>query len=132
MEVALDHPQLSSRELAVKLTDEQRVFISKSSVYRILKAKGLITTPAPILLSASSEFKEQPCFVHQTWQTDFTYFKVVGQGWYYLSTILDDFRPLYYSLRAVQDHDLRGGGKKYGPGPVKNRAWRASAAQAFK
>jgi transposase InsO family protein len=91
VEVALDHPVLSPRELAVKITDEQRVFISESSVYRILKAQGLITTPAHILLSASNEFKDKPCFVHELWQTDFTYFKVIGWGWYYLSTILDDY-----------------------------------------
>jgi transposase len=78
MEVALEHPALSPRELAVKLTDEQRVFISESSVHRILKAKGLVTTPQHILLSASNEFKDKPCFVHQLWQTDFTYFKVLG------------------------------------------------------
>jgi transposase InsO family protein len=91
VEVALEHPVLSPRELAVKLTDEQRVFISESSVYRILKAKGLITTPQHILLSASNEFKDKPCFVHELWQTDFTYFKILGWGWYYLSTILDDY-----------------------------------------
>ena len=91
VEVALEHPVLSPRELAVKITDEQRVFISESSVYRILKAKGLVTTPAHIVLSASNEFKDKPCFVHELWQTDFTYFKVLGWGWYYLSTILDDY-----------------------------------------
>jgi transposase InsO family protein len=91
VELALDHPALSPRELAVKITDEQQIFISESSVYRILKAQGLITTPAHILLSAAKEFKQKTCFVHEMWQTDFTYFKVVGWGWYYLSTILDDY-----------------------------------------
>ena len=90
VEVALDHPVLSPRELSVKITDEQRIFISESSVYRILKAKGLITTPAHILLSASDEFTNKTHFVHELWQTDFTYFKILGWGWYYLSTILDD------------------------------------------
>src|SRR5215218_3616226 len=74
VEVALEHPALSPRELAVKLTDEQRIFISESSVYRILKAKDLITTPAHILLSAANEFKDKTMFVHELWQTDFTYF----------------------------------------------------------
>lgn len=91
VEVALEFPQLSSRELACKLTDEQQVFISESSVYRILKARGLITTPAHVLMSASDEFKDKTAFVHQMWQTDFTYFKIIGWGWYYLSTVLDDY-----------------------------------------
>ena len=43
VEVALEHTALSRGELAVKITDEQRVFISESSVYRILKTSGLIT-----------------------------------------------------------------------------------------
>lgn len=90
-EIALEYPELSPRELAVKLTDEQRVFISESSVYRIPKAKGLITSPAHILLSASNEFRHKTAFVHQMWQTDFTYFKILGWGWYYLSTVLDDY-----------------------------------------
>jgi len=91
VEVALDYPELSPRELSVKLTDEQKVFISESSVYRILKAKELITTPSYILLSASGEFKKKTHFVHEMWQTDFTYFKILGWGWYYLSTVLDDY-----------------------------------------
>ena len=91
VEIALEHPQLSPRELACRITDEQKIFISESSVYRILKTAGLITTPAHILLSASNEFRDKTAFVHQMWQTDFTYFKVLGWGWYYLSTILDDY-----------------------------------------
>ena len=91
VELALDRPELSSRELAYHLTDEQQVFISESSVYRILKERGLITSPAHIFMSAGDEFTDKTKFVHQMWQTDFTYFKIIGWGWYYLSTVLDDY-----------------------------------------
>jgi transposase len=91
VKLALDYPDLSSRELAYKMTDEQQIFISESSVYRILKARGLITAPAHIFLSAGDEFTDKTGFVHQMWQTDFTYFKILAWGWYYLSTVLDDY-----------------------------------------
>ena len=89
--VALEFTDLSPRELSCKLSDERKVFISESSVYRILKANGLITSPAHILLAAGNEFEKKTRFVHEMWQTDFTYFKILGWGWYYLSTILDDY-----------------------------------------
>lgn len=91
VEVALENPELSSRELAHFITDEQGIFISESSVYRILEQRGLITAPSHILISAANEFKDKTNFVHQIWQTDFTYFKILGWGWYYLSTVIDDF-----------------------------------------
>lgn len=91
VEIALEYTELSPRELSCKLSDEKGVFISESSVYRILKARGLITTPSHILLSAGNEFSQKTYFPHEMWQTDFTYFKILGWGWYYLSTILDDY-----------------------------------------
>jgi putative transposase len=91
VELALEFTQLSCRELACKITDEIAIFISESSVYRILKENGLITTPQHVLMEASDRFKEPTGFVHEMWQTDFTYFKILGWGWYYLSTILDDY-----------------------------------------
>lgn len=91
VEIALEHTELSSRELAHKITDEQGVYISESSVYRILKQRDLIPAPSHFLLSAANEFKDKTQFVHQMWQTDFTYFKIIGWGWYYLSTVLDDY-----------------------------------------
>ncbi len=89
--LALEHTELSARELAYKITDEQGIYISESSVYRILKQRGLIAAPNHILIAASNQFKDKTQFVHQMWQTDFTYFKIIGWGWYYLSTILDDY-----------------------------------------
>lgn len=91
IDLALDLPDLSARELACTMCDKLGYFISESSVYRILKTAGLITAPAFILLSAADSFKDKTTRVHQMWQTDFTYMKIIGWGWYYLSTVLDDY-----------------------------------------
>ena len=91
VETALDREDLSPRELAYHITDNQGWFISESSVYRILKSRGLITSPAYIVMAASDEFKDKPERVHQQWQIDFTYFKIIGWGWYYLATVMDDY-----------------------------------------
>ena len=89
--LALDQPELSPRELAVRFTDVERYFVSESSVYRLLKAHDLITSPAFIVMKAANEFKDKTTAPNQLWQTDFTYLKVTGWGWFYLSTVLDDF-----------------------------------------
>ena len=89
--VALEQPELSTRELAWHITDSHGAYISESSVYRILKSFDLIQSPNYIVLSAADEFKHKTKRVHELWQTDFTYLKIIGWGWYYLSTILDDY-----------------------------------------
>ena len=89
--LALDQPELSPRELAVRFTDERKYFVSEASVYRLLKAQDLITSPAFIVLKAADAFRDKTTAPNQLWQTDFPYLKVTGWGWYYLSTVLDDF-----------------------------------------
>ncbi len=90
-QLALDEPTLSPRELAVRFTDTEKYFVSEASVYRLLKAHDLIASPAFIVMKAADEFKDKTAAPNQLWQTDFTYLKVIGWGWFYPSTILDDF-----------------------------------------
>jgi len=91
IQLALDEPALSPRELAVRFTDSQSYFVSEASVYRLLKAHDLIASPAFIVIKAADAFKDKTTAPNQLWQTDFTYLKVIGWGWFYLSTVLDDF-----------------------------------------
>ena len=88
---ALEYPDKSPRELAFHITDTREWFISESSVYRILKSRDLITSPTHIVIKAADRFKDPPSRVNELWQTDFSYLKVVHWGWYYLTTILDDY-----------------------------------------
>jgi RNA-directed DNA polymerase len=99
---ALDLPELSPRELAVRFTDERRYFISEATVYRILKEHDLITSPAWIVLKAADRFDQPTTAINQLWQTNFTYLKVTGWGWYYLSTVMDDFSRYILAWRLCQ------------------------------
>ena len=59
IDMALGIPELSPRELAVRFTDERKYFVSEASVYRLLKAHDLITSPAYVVIKAANEFKGQ-------------------------------------------------------------------------
>jgi transposase InsO family protein len=91
LELALEKPELSDRELAVRYTERHRYFVSESSVYRLLKAHDLVVSPAFILMKAADTFQHPTTAPNQLWQTDFAYLKVIGWGWFYLSTVLDDY-----------------------------------------
>src|SRR3954471_1907467 len=58
---------------------------------RSTACSDLITSPAYIVITAADAFRDKTTAPNQLWQTDFTYLKVTGWGWYYLSTVLDDF-----------------------------------------
>ena len=89
--LALEEPALSPRELAVRFTDTESYFVSEATVYRLLKALDLIGSPAFIVMKAADEFADKTTAPNELWQTDFTYLKVIGWGWFYLSSVLDDF-----------------------------------------
>ena len=107
VELALDEPELSPREVATRFTDVKKYFVSEASVYRLLKAHDLITSPAFIVVAAADEFKDKTTAPNQLWQTDFTYLKVIGWGWFYLSTTLRSGQPTGRPERS--DSDSRTG-----------------------
>ena len=73
---------LSCRQLAAWLTDNQGFSVSESTVYRILRREGLVKSPEMQLKAGRP---------HQMWATDASYFRVIGWGFYYLVTVMDDY-----------------------------------------
>ena len=107
VERALDLPELAPRELAVRFADERRYFISEATVYRILKEHDPVTSPAWMVLKAADQFDQPTTAINQLWQTDFTYLKVTGWGWYYLSTMMNDCSRSILACRLCQTMSAR-------------------------
>ena len=101
VELALAEPEKSPRELAWQFTDEHEYYISESSVYRILRQFDLVTSPVYQMIPAKDKFERPTRRVNEMWQTDFTYFKVLGWGWYYLCTVLDDYSRYILAWRLA-------------------------------
>ena len=89
--LALAQPDKSARQLAWLFTDQEGYFVSESGVFRLLERFDLVESPAFPLVTAADRFAHPTRRVNELWQTDFTYFKIRGWGWYYLSSVLDDY-----------------------------------------
>jgi len=87
-------------ELSIRRTLAE-INVSRSSFYRWYWAYNLVTSPQFMVMSAADAFQHPTRRVHELWQTDFTYFRVVGWGWYFLSTVLDDYSRYIISWRLT-------------------------------
>jgi putative transposase len=84
LEVAKHHPELSSRLLAIKITDEERFCVSPTTVYRLLKQHGLIT-PKPLTdMPAAKSWWHKTKLVDEIWQSDATLLKYFLVHYWYL------------------------------------------------
>ena len=100
--VARESPELSSRQLAAWITDNAGFAVSESTVHRILRREGLVkrqeTQP-----SAADEYHTKTTRPHQMWATDASYFRVVGWGYYYLVTVMDDYSRFILGWKLQKD-----------------------------
>jgi len=84
-------PELSPRQLAWKVTDTGHIYISESTVYRILKREGLIKPAEIIGFKAGKEYRRKTKHINELWASDCCHLRVTYWGWYYLETVMDDF-----------------------------------------
>jgi transposase InsO family protein len=105
VEQAILHPEESPRQIAFIVTDRCGFSVSESTVYRILKAKGLIPDRVLKGFPAAEQYRDKPKRVNEQWQIDATYMKIVGWGWYFLISVLDDVsrRILAWRLQVKMD-----------------------------
>ena len=103
LHMALLYPEWSPREVACHITDQCGFTISESSVYRILKAEGLIQEVQQKTFPAGPEYRVKTTGVNQQWQTDATYLLVKNWGGYYWISVLEDFsrRILAWRLQSA-------------------------------
>ena len=99
-------PVLSCRQLSCALTDYGSMYVSESTVYRILKREGLIKPMEITGFKAAKEYHRKTKRPNELWATDCCHLKVVYWGWYYLVTVMDDYSRfiLIWDLKT----DMRG------------------------
>jgi len=100
--VARESPDLSSRQLSAWITDNEGFAVSESTVYRILRREGLVKRQEN-QLSAAKEYHTKTTRPHQMWATDASYFRVVGWGYYYLVTVMDDYSRFILAWKLQKD-----------------------------
>ncbi len=84
-------PELSPRQLALSLVDRYGSWVSESTAYRILRREGLVKRAEVKGFAAGKEYHHKTRRPNEMWATDCSYLRVVGWGYYYLVTVLDDF-----------------------------------------
>lgn len=99
------YPEWSPREIACYIADKCGFAVSESSVYRLLRSKGLVRPREVKTFPAGSEYSVKTKRVNEMWQTDATYLLVKNWGWYYLISVLDDYsrRILAWKLQTRMD-----------------------------
>ncbi len=96
-------PELSARQLALMIVDTEGLYVSESTVFRILKREGLVKPAEVVGFKAGREYHRKPKRPNELWATDCAHLKVIDWGWYYLVTVMDDFSRLILAWELRTD-----------------------------
>jgi len=96
-------PELSCRQLALQMVDDERWYVSESTVFRILKREGLIKPAEVIGFKAGKEYHRKTKRPNELWATDCSHIKVFDWGWYYLVTVMDDYSRFILAWELKSD-----------------------------
>jgi len=96
-------PELSARQIALRMVDLESLYVSESTVFRILKREGLIKPAEIVGFKAGKEYHRKTKKPNELWATDCAHLKVVGWGWYYLVTVMDDFSRFILAWELKSD-----------------------------
>jgi transposase InsO family protein len=102
LSVAREFPELSSRHVAIWITDNEGFAVSESTVYRILRREGLVKRQE-FEVPAAKEYHTKTIHPHQMWSTDCSYFKIPGWGYYYLVSVMDDYSRFILGWKLQTD-----------------------------
>jgi len=100
--IAREYTELSSRQLSAWITDNEGFAVSESTIYRILRKEGLVKR-LEVQIVAGKEYHTKTTRPHQMWATDASYFRVVGWGYYYLVTVMDDYSRFILAWKLQKD-----------------------------
>jgi putative transposase len=96
-------PELSPRELALRIVDAEGLYVSESTVFRILKREGLIKPAEIVGFKAGKEYHRKTKRANELWATDCSHIKVIDWGWYYLVTVMDDYSRFILAWELKSD-----------------------------
>jgi putative transposase len=96
-------PELSPRQLALRLVDRYGMWVSESTAYRILRREGLVKRAEAKGFAAGKEYHRKTRRPNEMWATDCSYLRVVGWGYYYLVTVMDDYSRYILAWELKRD-----------------------------
>lgn len=97
------HPDVGYRKLTWMMVDEDATYLSESSVYNILSARGMLYGWArPDSEAAEKEYRHKPKYPHHHWHTDIAYIKI-RNVFYFLIMLLDGFSRFLLDWELMTD-----------------------------